>query len=99
MLALRHQPSLIEDEDASGTPDSRQSVGNDQSGAILGELSQRLLEQGLAFRIERARRLIEEQDRRIAQDRPANGDALALATRKRHARSGALRGIAVRPGR
>src|SRR5439155_3324274 len=50
------------------------------------------------FRIERARRLIEEQDRRIAQDRPANGDALALATRKRDAAFADFGVIAFRQG-
>ena len=51
----------------------------DQRGAVGGELFQRFLNERFAFRIERAGRLIEQQDRRIAQNGAGDGDALALA--------------------
>ena len=35
--------------------------------------------------VERARRFVKEQDRRIAQHGTRNGDALTLASRQRHA--------------
>jgi hypothetical protein len=43
---------------------------------------ERVLDQPFAFGVERARRFVEQQDRRIAQQRAGNGDALALAARK-----------------
>ena len=46
---------------------------------------ERPLHQSLALRIERARRLVEQQDRRVAQHGARNGDALALAGGQRHA--------------
>ena len=45
------------------------------------QLLQRCLNLVLALGIKRARRLVEQQHRRIAQQRPGDGDALALATR------------------
>jgi hypothetical protein len=46
---------------------------------------ERRLHQPLAFRIERARGFVQEQDRRVAQDRARDGDALALPTRESRA--------------
>ena len=59
----------------------RQPVRDHQRGAALHDLVERLLHQRLALRIERAGRLVEQQDRRVAQDRPGDGDPLPLAGR------------------
>ena len=40
---------------------------------------ERVLDERLGFVVERARRLVEEQDRRVLQDRPGDRHALALA--------------------
>ena len=50
----------------------------------LASALDRLLHRALAFGVERARRLVEQQHRRVAQDRPGDGDALALAARQHH---------------
>ena len=42
----------------------------------------RLLHRALALGVERARRLVEQQDRRVAQDRPRDRQPLALAARR-----------------
>ncbi len=47
--------------------------------------AQRLLHHPLILRIERGGRFVEEQDRRITEDGAGNGNALALAARKRDA--------------
>ena len=60
---------------------------------------QRLLHGQLAFRIERAGRLVEQQDGRIAQDGAGERDALALAAGQRHAALAEPRCVALRPGR
>ena len=44
-----------------------------------------LLDDALALVVERAGRLVEDQDARIGDQRAGNGDALALAARKRRA--------------
>src|SRR5690606_25207761 len=48
-------------------------------GAPLEELLDRLLDEALGFRVERGCRLVEDQNRRVAQDRPGNGDPLSLS--------------------
>ncbi len=48
-------------------------------------LSSARLHQRLAFGVERRGRLVEQQDRRVAQDGAGNRDALALAAGQRHA--------------
>ena len=51
----------------------------------LHQSFQRLLHQRLALGVERGGRLVEQQQRRLAQDRARNRDALALAAGKRDA--------------
>ena len=46
---------------------------------------ERALDQPLAFRVERRGRLVEQQQRRVAQQRAGDGDALALAARQARA--------------
>ena len=43
---------------------------------------ERVLHQPLAFRVERGGRFVEQQQRRVAQQRAGDGDALALAARQ-----------------
>ena len=58
---------------------------DDEGGAALHQRLQRLLDLRLGRRVERAGRLVEDQDRRVLQQRPGDGEALALAARKRDA--------------
>ena len=62
-----------------------QAVGDDQRGAALHQLVQRLLHQPFAFGVERAGGLVEQQDGGVAQHGPGDGDALALAAGEPHA--------------
>jgi hypothetical protein len=57
-------------------------VGDDQRRASLHQPLERLLHQPLAFGVERAGRLVEQQDRRVAQQRAGDRDALALPARE-----------------
>ena len=57
-------------------------MGDDQDRAALGDLFHVLLDDALALVVERARRLVEDQDARIGDERAGNGDALALAARQ-----------------
>ena len=51
----------------------------------LGDPLHVLLDDPLALVVERARRLVEDQDARIGNERAGNGDALALTARERAA--------------
>ena len=47
--------------------------------AVAGERLQHLLDRLLAFQVDLAGGLVEDQDRRVAEDRPGQGDPLPLA--------------------
>src|SRR5207237_1141551 len=84
----------FEDQDAVGVADGRQAVGDDERGAALHDLRER----GLYFRfgrgVERARRLVENQNRRILQESARDRQALALASREQSAAFADRRGEA-----
>ncbi len=69
-----------------------------QRGPALHQPVERILHRPLAFGIERRSRFVEQQDRRVLQDRPCDGEALALAARKRHAALADNSLIAIRQG-
>src|SRR5207244_751354 len=60
-------------------------MGYDEGRAMLHQMIERGLYQDLAFGIERGGRFIEQEERRLAQDRPGNGDTLPLPAGKRNA--------------
>ncbi len=60
-------------------------MGDHQGGAVLRQFLQRGLHGALGFGVERGGGLVEQQQRRIAQDGPRDGQALALAARQAHA--------------
>src|SRR5215472_13847145 len=55
---------------------------DDNEGAALSDAQQIGVDDGFAFSVERARCLVEDKDTRIADQRPGNREALALATRE-----------------
>ncbi len=77
---------------------AREAVGEDQRGAALHQAVERLLDHGLALRIDGGQRLVEDQDRRVAQERAGDGDALALAAGEPHAALADDRLVALRAG-
>ena len=82
MRASFDDPALVHHHDPVSLAHGRQSVGDDQRGAAGHQPVQRILHQPFAFGIERAGCLIQQQDRRIAQQRAGNRHALALAARQ-----------------
>ena len=69
--------ALLEDDDLVAVADRREAVRDDQAGAAAGAdvLVDRLLDQ----RVEGARRLVHDQDRRVAGERAGDLEPLALA--------------------
>ena len=80
---LRDAP-VVEGEDAVGADHARQAMREDQRRAPLHEPVERLLDHRLALRVHRRERLVQDQDGRISQERPRDGDALALAAGEPH---------------
>ena len=74
--------AFIEHDDAIRIQDGCEPVGDDQAGAALPQAFQRFLHQPFAFRIEGAGGFVQEKQRRVAENRTRDRDALALTTRE-----------------
>ena len=79
MGALVDDPALIHHQDAVAGQHRGEAMRDHERGAVAHQFFQRGLHQRFAFGIQRRGRLIEQQQRRVAQDRARDGDALALA--------------------
>src|SRR5690348_10982593 len=60
--------SVGQHDDALRVADGRESVGDDQHRAVVSQRLQRILHRLLAFVVQRARRLVEDDDRRVFQE-------------------------------
>ena len=77
--AVLDDAAVLERDDAVGLAHGRQPVRDDEDGAARRDALHVVLDDALALVVERARRLVEDQDARIADQRARDGDALALA--------------------
>src|SRR5437870_779911 len=73
-----HQPAIREHDDQVRVPHGRQAVRDHEHRTMRHEAIDRLLHQALRLGVEGAGRLVEDQDRRVAQQGPRDRDALAL---------------------
>ena len=71
-------PAPVEHEDSIRGYQHRQTVRDDDEGAGFGDAQQIGVDDGLAFGVERAGRLVEDQDTRIAEQGSRNRETLAL---------------------
>src|SRR5438552_2767727 len=71
MRAALNDRAVPEDKNLVGVANGRKPVGDDEAGAALEQLFQRALNQRFSARIDRAGRLVENQDAR-ARDHRAN---------------------------
>ena len=81
---LDHAPG-IHHEDAVGLLDGRKPVRDHERRAVGHQRLELVLDLALEFGVERGRRLVEDQDRRVAQQRTCDRDALALPAREQRA--------------
>jgi hypothetical protein len=70
--------AVLEHHDQVGVADRREAVGDDERGATVQEASQRAFDLPLGADVDGARRLVEDQDARIGEQRPRERDELAL---------------------
>ena len=82
MIAFFHDTALIHHDDPVRRTDRCQTVGDDNGRPVLHQLVERVLNQFLAFSIQRRSRFVEQQDRCVAQQSPGDGYPLTLAARK-----------------
>jgi hypothetical protein len=80
--ALLDDDALLDHRDHVGVADRREAVRNDDGGAAAHHLLERLLHDRLAARVERRRRLVEQNDFRIAHKGARDRHALLLAARQ-----------------
>ncbi len=88
--------SILHDDDLVGVDDGGKPVGDDDDGAAAHGMIERLLYGGFRFRIERRGRLVEQEDRRLADQRAGDRQPLALAAGQRHAVFADRRVVALR---
>ena len=70
---------VAENQDAGGLTDGGEPVRDDESGAAFHHFVERQIEPRLGHRIERAGRLVEDQDRRIFEQSARHREPLPLA--------------------
>ncbi len=75
-----YDSALVEHQDSVGMAHCAQAVGNHQAGAILHQLVQRFLDQQLGARVDGARRFVEDEDARVLEDHPSDGQQLAVTS-------------------
>jgi hypothetical protein len=77
--------ALVHHQDDVGALDGGQAVGDHQRGAAAHDAVERGLDVALGFGVERRGGFVEDEDRRVLQQRPGDGQALALAAGEQHA--------------
>ena len=82
VAASLHHASPLEDENALGSDDAREPVGEDQCGPPFHEPVEGFLDHRLALGVDGGERLVQDEDGRVAQKGARDGDALALASRE-----------------
>ena len=76
--ALLGDLAVVEHDQLVHARDRAQPMRDHERGPALHEPPQRLLDKDFALRVQRAGRLVQQQDRRVTQDRPGQRDSLPL---------------------
>ena len=79
MPALLGDPAVLKQQDAVGRADGGQAVRDDEAGAALQGLLDRVLDEHLGFRIHRGGGLVQHKQPGIVQDGAGKGDQLLFA--------------------
>ena len=69
---------LLEHDDHVGGEHGADALGDEEDGAVAHQLADRVLDARLGGDVERARRVVEDQDPRPADERARDREALAL---------------------
>ena len=61
-----HHPPVLQRDDLVSSHDGRKPVGDQNDGAIMRDADNRLLDQCLRLIVQRARRLVEDEELRVS---------------------------------
>ena len=75
----------LDHDELVGAPDGGKPVRDHERRAARHEALERLLDRALALGVERRRRLVEDEDRRVLEERARDRETLALAAREARA--------------
>src|SRR5581483_7376403 len=89
--ALLDDAAVLEDDDQVGVADGRQAVGDDERRPPVQQPPQRALDRLLGADVDRARRLVEDEDARVGEQGARERDELPLAEREARAALAELR--------
>src|SRR5882672_7050713 len=76
------EPAAVDDEDLVGVYDRGEPVRHRDRRAPFADAPQRCVDGRLDPRVERGRRLVEEENRGVGEDRTRDRDALPLTSRQ-----------------
>ena len=79
MVALLDDPAVLHHQDRVGVANRRKTVGDHEAGAVGAQGGHGVLDEHLGPRVDRARRLVEDEDRRVGQERSGDRHQLPLA--------------------
>ena len=82
MRAPLDDPAVLHHQDHVGVADRRQPVRDDERRAPAHQLAHRALDEDFGARVDAARRFVEDQDRRIGEERARDRQQLLLALRQ-----------------
>src|ERR1700754_2959174 len=82
MRAILDQATALDGDDTIRKSKRRETVRDDDHGPAARHLRHVLLHDALAFIVERTRRLVENENAGIRDERTSNSDALTLSTRQ-----------------
>lgn len=91
--------AAVQDHQPVGSVERGQAVGDGNHGAIFGKGGQRRMDASLRLEIQGGGRLVEDQDARIVQNRPRDGDPLAFTTGQALPALADKRVVSIRAGR
>ena len=96
MRALLDDPPLLQHHDVVGIRHRRQPVADDDRGASTSRRTQVGEDPGLGAGVHGGQRIVEQQQRRVGEQRARDRDPLALAARQRDAAFADARFVAMR---
>src|SRR4051794_40297794 len=95
MGAVGDDAALVEEDDPVGESDGGRPMGDHDRRTATHDLTQRVADLVLLGGVDGRGGVVEDQDTRVGEHRPSDGDPLALATRQREAALAGHRAVAV----
>ena len=77
--------AIFEHQDQVGIHDTLDAMGDDEGRAVVHKLHQRIVDLSFGLGINRRRGVVQDQDARVLEQSPGNGDTLFLTAGESHA--------------